>query len=91
MVTACNREVVLDDEYGSSIVSPKGVYIQSHACIDIFRLNDRVEISGATSVNIAREDSSIGMKVNFGQTDRIILNLDDWDGGVDKLMNLLDS
>ena len=30
--------VVLDDEYGISIVSPKGVYIQSHACIDIFSL-----------------------------------------------------
>ena len=30
--------VVLDDEYGISIVSPKGVYIQSDACIDIFSL-----------------------------------------------------
>ena len=54
--------VVLDDEYGISIVSPKGVYIQSDACIDISSLNDRVEISGATSVNIAQEDSSIEVK-----------------------------
>ena len=54
--------VVLDDEYGISIVSPKGVYIQSDACIDISSLNDRVEICGATSVNIAQEDSSIEVK-----------------------------
>ena len=53
--------ITLDDKNGISIVSPKGVYIQSDSSIDISSLSSKVEITGATSVNIAQKESSIGM------------------------------
>ena len=53
--------ITLDDKNGISIVSPKGVYIQSDSSIDISSLSSKVEITGAESVNIVQKESSIGM------------------------------